>query len=193
MRATVDLPLVPVMAMTGTRAGVPRGHSISMIGLATSRGAPSEGSMCMRSPGAALTSITPPPVSRTDRAMSGQTKSTPQTSSPTIIARAERDLALSEIFVRSAPSRRRRLAGARAGRPLGFGMLSGAGRRGRDGHAMRRAGSGHHVLVAIAAPRVRFTSDEWRMRDAVARHRAGTRSATAIILTVDTRMRWSLR
>ena len=56
MRAVVVLPLVPVIAAIGMRAGVPGGNSMSITGPATSRGVPSVGATCMRKPGAALTS-----------------------------------------------------------------------------------------------------------------------------------------
>ncbi len=63
MRAVVVLPLVPVMAAIGMRAGVPGGKSMSITGPATSRGLPSLGAMCIRKPGAALTSQMAPPFS----------------------------------------------------------------------------------------------------------------------------------
>ena len=62
MRAVVVLPLVPVTAAIGTRDGVPGGNSMSITGPAASRGVPSLGAMCMRKPGAALTSQMPPPI-----------------------------------------------------------------------------------------------------------------------------------
>ena len=57
-----------------------------MTGRATYCGSPSVGWVCIRKPGAALTSTIAPPVSRTGVAMSGQMKSMPATSSPTIWA-----------------------------------------------------------------------------------------------------------
>ena len=57
-----------------------------MTGRATYCGSPSVGWVCIRKPGAALTSTIAPPVSRTGVAMSGQMKSMPATSSPTIRA-----------------------------------------------------------------------------------------------------------
>ena len=54
-----------------------------MTGLATYCGSPSVGWVCIRNPGAALTSTMPPPVSRTGVAMSGQMKSMPAMSRPT--------------------------------------------------------------------------------------------------------------
>ena len=83
IRTVVVLPLVPVTARIGMRAGVPGGNSRSMTGLATYCGSPSVGWVCIRNPGAALTSTMPPPVSRTGVAMSGQMKSMPAMSSPT--------------------------------------------------------------------------------------------------------------
>ena len=44
---------------------------------------PSVGWVCIRKPGAALTSTIPPPVSRTGTLISGQMKSIPAMSSPT--------------------------------------------------------------------------------------------------------------
>nr|WP_235031541.1 hypothetical protein [Geminicoccus flavidas] len=86
IRTVVDLPFVPVTAMTGMRVGTPRGNSISITGRATLRGRPSEGWRCMRKPGAAFTSTMPPPVSWTERLMSGAMKSMPATSKPTACA-----------------------------------------------------------------------------------------------------------
>ena len=65
------------------RDGVPGGNSRSMTGLATYWGSPSVGWVCIRKPGAALTSTMPPPVSRTGTSMSGQMKSMPAMSRPT--------------------------------------------------------------------------------------------------------------
>jgi hypothetical protein len=64
MRVVVVLPLVPVIAAIGMRAGALSGNSISSTGFATSRAVPSEGATCMRNPGAALHSQMPPPTSR---------------------------------------------------------------------------------------------------------------------------------
>ena len=86
IRAVVVFPFVPVTATIGTRLGAPRGKSSSITGRATSRGCPSVGWVCMRKPGAALTSTIAPPVSRTGVAMSGQMKSMPATSRPTMRA-----------------------------------------------------------------------------------------------------------
>ena len=88
MRAVVDFPFVPVTAKIGMRLLVPRGNNISITGRATFRGRPSDGCRCMRKPGAAFTSTMPPPVSRTERVMSGAMKSMPATSRP--MARAAR-------------------------------------------------------------------------------------------------------
>ena len=54
-----------------------------MTGRATYCGSPSVGWVCIRKPGAALTSTIAPPVSRTGVAMSGQMKSMPAMSRPT--------------------------------------------------------------------------------------------------------------
>ena len=86
IRTVVVLPFVPVTAMIGMRADEPGGNSKSMTGRATYCGSPSVGWVCIRKPGAALTSTIAPPVSRTGVAMSGQMKSMPATSRPTIRA-----------------------------------------------------------------------------------------------------------
>ena len=83
IRTVVVLPFVPVTPMIGIRAFAPGGKSRSMTGLATYCGSPSVGFVCIRNPGAALTSTIAPPVSRTGTVMSGQMKSMPATSSPT--------------------------------------------------------------------------------------------------------------
>ena len=86
IRTVVVLPFVPVTATIGIRADEPAGNSESMTGRATYCGSPSVGWVCIRNPGAALTSTIAPPVSRTGVAMSGQMKSMPATSRPTIRA-----------------------------------------------------------------------------------------------------------
>ena len=86
IRTVVVFPFVPVTAMIGMRADDPAGNSESMTGRATYCGSPSVGWVCIRKPGAALTSTMAPPVSRTGVAMSGQMKSMPATSRPTICA-----------------------------------------------------------------------------------------------------------
>ena len=86
IRDVVVLPLVPVTATIGTREGAPGGNSRSTTGLAMNCGSPTVGWVCIRKPGAALTSQMAPPVSRTGEAMSGQMKSMPATSSPIIRA-----------------------------------------------------------------------------------------------------------
>ena len=83
IRAVVVLPLLPVTATIGIRDGSPGGKSASITGLATYCGSPSVGCVCIRKPGAALTSTMPPPVSRTGTLMSGQMKSMPAMSRPT--------------------------------------------------------------------------------------------------------------
>ena len=65
IRTVVVLPLEPVTEMIGMREGDPGGNSMSITGLATYCGSPSVGLVCMRNPGAALTSTMAPPVSRT--------------------------------------------------------------------------------------------------------------------------------
>ena len=86
IRTVVVLPLVPVTARIGIRADEPAGNRESMTGRATYCGSPSVGWVCIRNPGAALTSTIAPPVSRTGVAISGQMKSIPATSRPTICA-----------------------------------------------------------------------------------------------------------
>ncbi len=82
IREVVVFPLVPVTAMIGTRLGAPGGNSESTTGLAMNCGSPMVGCVCIRKPGAALTSQIAPPVSRTGSVMSGQMKSMPATSRP---------------------------------------------------------------------------------------------------------------
>ena len=82
IRDVVVLPLVPVTATIGTRDGAPGGKSRSTTGLAMYCGSPTVGWVCIRNPGAALTSQIAPPASRTGDAMSGAMKSMPATSSP---------------------------------------------------------------------------------------------------------------
>ena len=86
IREVVVLPLVPVTATIGIRAVAPGGKSMSTTGLAMNCGSPMVGCVCMRKPGAALTSQIAPPVSRTGSVMSGQMKSMPAMSSPIIWA-----------------------------------------------------------------------------------------------------------
>ena len=83
IRDVVVLPLVPVTATIGIRLGVPGGKSMSITGLATYCGSPTVGWVCIRKPGAALTSQIAPPVSRTGWVMSGAMKSMPAMSRPT--------------------------------------------------------------------------------------------------------------
>ena len=52
----VVLPFVPVTATIGIRAGAPGGNSMSITGFATYCGSPIVGWVCIRKPGAALTS-----------------------------------------------------------------------------------------------------------------------------------------
>ena len=59
---------------------------MSTTGLEMNCGSPIVGWVCMRKPGAALTSQIAPPVSRTGSVMSGQMKSMPAMSSPIIRA-----------------------------------------------------------------------------------------------------------
>ena len=59
---------------------------MSTTGLAMNCGSPIVGWVCIRKPGAALTSQIAPPVSRTGSVMSGQMKSMPAMSSPIIRA-----------------------------------------------------------------------------------------------------------
>ena len=80
------MPLVPVTATIGIRAGAPGGKSMSTTGLEMNCGSPMVGCVCIRNPGAALTSQIAPPVSRTGSVMSGQMKSMPAMSSPIIRA-----------------------------------------------------------------------------------------------------------
>ena len=63
IREVVVLPLVPVTATIGIRLGEPGGKSMSITGLAMYCGSPTVGWVCIRKPGAALTSQIAPPVS----------------------------------------------------------------------------------------------------------------------------------
>ena len=83
IREVVVFPLVPVTATIGIREGAPGGKSRSITGLATYCGSPIVGLVCIRNPGAALTSTMPPPASRTGSVMSTAMKSMPATSRPT--------------------------------------------------------------------------------------------------------------
>ena len=85
-RTVVVLPLVPVTATTGIRPFSPSGNICSMTARPTSRPVPNEGLRCIRSPGAALTSMMPPFCSSKGRKIVSQTMSTPQISKPTIWA-----------------------------------------------------------------------------------------------------------
>ena len=59
---------------------------MSTTGLEMNCGSPMVGCVCIRKPGAAFTSQIAPPVSRTGSVMSGQMKSMPAMSRPTIRA-----------------------------------------------------------------------------------------------------------
>ena len=85
-RAVVVLPLVPVTATTGMRPSSPCAKRVSITASPTARPRPKEGEMCMRRPGAALTSTTPPCCSSSGRSTFSQTMSTPQMCRPTICA-----------------------------------------------------------------------------------------------------------
>jgi hypothetical protein len=64
------------------RDGVPAGYSMSTTAPAASRGVPSVGSVCMRKPGAALTSTMPPPTSAIGCSTEGEMTSMPAMSRP---------------------------------------------------------------------------------------------------------------
>ena len=87
-RTVVVFPLVPVTAMTGTRPSSPFGNMVAMTASPTSRPLPKDGLKCIRKPGAALTSTTPPLCSSSGCKTDSQTTSTPQISKPTIWAAA---------------------------------------------------------------------------------------------------------
>ena len=69
-RVVVVLPLVPVTATIGMRPLWPSANIVSMIASPTGRGLPLDGSMCIRKPGLALTSMIMPPCSSSGRPMS---------------------------------------------------------------------------------------------------------------------------
>ena len=81
-RTVVVFPLVPVTETMGTDAVRPTGNSMSRMSFATFTGAPSEGVMCIRSPGPALTSRIAPPFSSNGTEISFEQMSMPATSSP---------------------------------------------------------------------------------------------------------------
>src|SRR6185503_16271650 len=86
IRDVVVFPLVPVTATIGMRDGVPGGNSMSTTGLEMNCVSPMVGCVCIRNPGAAFTSQIAPPVARTGSVMSGQMKSMPAMSRPTMRA-----------------------------------------------------------------------------------------------------------
>ena len=102
-RTVVVLPLVPVTATMPMSCGAPGGNSMSTIGRATLRGVPCAGARCMRSPGAALTSITAPPTFLTGCSSVGAITSMPAMSRPTMLAMrsAMKRLALCTVSVTS--------------------------------------------------------------------------------------------
>ena len=181
IRTVVVFPFVPVTAMIGIRAEDPAGNSKSMTGRATYCGSPSVGWVCIRNPGAALTSTIAPPVSRTGVAMSGQMKSMPATSSPTIWAAVSAISTLSgwASIVRSievppvdmlpvSASLTQVPAGRTSSRPKPWARTSALGR-------LVDLDPGQHLLVADAAPRV-GVGDVDQLPDgvlAVAGHRGG--------------------
>ena len=59
-RTVVVLPLVPATATTGMRPSSPSAYMLAMMASPTLRPLPKDGFRCMRRPGAALTSTTPP-------------------------------------------------------------------------------------------------------------------------------------
>ena len=70
------------------RASFPALNIVEIIAAPTARALPYEGCKCMRNPGAAFTSITPPPCSSSGFSMLSHITSTPQISSPIICAAA---------------------------------------------------------------------------------------------------------
>ena len=85
-RTVVVLPLVPATATTGIRPSSCSANMVEMMASPTGRPLPNDGWRCIRRPGAAFTSITPPAwLSRGRRTLS-QTTSTPHRSSPTAFA-----------------------------------------------------------------------------------------------------------
>jgi hypothetical protein len=68
------------------RPSSPCANSVSITASPTARPRPNEGEMCMRRPGAAFTSTTPPCCSSSGRSTFSQTMSTPQMCRPTICA-----------------------------------------------------------------------------------------------------------
>ena len=172
IRTVVVLPFVPVTPTIGMRAGWPGGNSPSMTGRATYCGSPSVGWVCIRNPGAALTSTIAPPVSRTGVAMSGQMKSMPATSSPTMRGRGLGDLDVVGVGLDGPVDRRpagRHVAGQRELDPRArrAGTSSSSKPWARDQLLGRLVDldPGQDLLVADAAARVRVGDvDELRGR-----------------------------
>ncbi|CFN64796.1 Uncharacterised protein [Bordetella pertussis] len=81
-RTVVVLPLVPATATTGMRPSSRSANMWEMMASPTARPLPNEGFRCMRRPGAALTSTTPPCWSSSGRCTVSATTSTPQISRP---------------------------------------------------------------------------------------------------------------
>ena len=85
-RTVVVLPLVPATATTGMRPSSPSAYMLAMMASPTLRPLPKDGFRCMRRPGAALTSTTPPCCSSSGYSTLSATMSTPQMSRPIIRA-----------------------------------------------------------------------------------------------------------
>ena len=85
-RVVVVLPLTPVTATTGMRASSPCRNICCITASPILRPLPYEGVRCIRNPGAAFTSTTPPFCSSSGRMMFSTTTSTPQTCKPTMAA-----------------------------------------------------------------------------------------------------------
>ena len=200
MRTVVVLPLVPVTPMIGMRAGVPGGNSRSMTGLATYCGSPSVGLVCIRKPGAALTSTMAPPCSRTGTPMSGTMKSMPAMSRPDDPGGRLRDLDVLRVGVHG-PVDGRAAGGHVAGeRELDAGPLRGTESivqpclvdelHGR----LVELDAREHLLVAEAPARVGCSRCPPAPRRCARRRAvtpAGTRSAMATIRPPMTSTRWS--
>ena len=128
-RTVVVLPLVPVTATMPMSCGAPRGKSMSRMGAATLRRRPTAGSRCMRSPGAALTSMTAPPIFLTGCSRVVAITSMPAMSRPTMLAMrsAMKRLALCTVSVTSAaepPVERLAVSSRRKSSPAGSTVSS---------------------------------------------------------------------
>ena len=160
IREVVVFPLVPVTATIGIRDGAPGGNSMSTTGLEMNCGSPMVGWVCIRKPGAALTSQMAPPVSRTGSVMSGQMKSMPGDVEPDHPGRLLGDLDVLGVGLEGAVDRDaagRHVAGERELDHLALGRHRVEGVALAGQHLLGggvELDPGQHLLVADTAARV---------------------------------------